>query len=136
MKIAGALIALASVVTVVVFALAVGASKDDLPGDLRKCVQRGQAIVVHGPANLGPARPEIAARTLTKLRTLKKGEDTVIVMQGRQFRLMVLANAKSPTLAGDLPKRLYEHADEFPLVALEVDPTKGVLSGCAGIVAG
>lgn len=136
MKVAGALLALASALTVVVFVLAVASTKDDLPGDLRKCVLRGQAQVVHGPANLGPARPEIAAGTLTRVRTLKKGKDTVMVLQGRQFRLLVLADAKAPPLTGDLPKRLYEHADAYPLVALEVDPLKGVLSGCAGIVAG
>ena len=136
MKIAGALIAVASVITVIVFALAVSASKDDLPGDLRKCVQRGQAVVVHGPTNLGVARREIGAKTLTKMRTVTKGDDTVIVMQGSRFRLMVLANDSSPGLSGDLPKRLYEHADEYPLVALEVDPVRGVLTGCAGLVAG
>jgi hypothetical protein len=135
-KLAGALMALASLVTIVVFALAVGSTKDDLPGDMRKCVARGQAEVVHGPANLGPTRPEIAARTLTKVRTLKKGGDTVIVLQGRRFRLLVLAGDKSPPLTGDLPKRIYERADEYKLVALEVDPVKGVLSGCAGIAAG
>jgi hypothetical protein len=135
-KLAGALMALASLVTVVVFVLAVGGSKDDLPGDLRDCVKRGQAAVVHGPASLGAARREIAAKSLTKVNTIQNGEDTVIVMRGSSFRLLVLANASSPTLSGDLPKRLYERADEYPLVALEVDPVKGVLSGCAGIAAG
>lgn len=134
MKAAGALIAVASLATVIAFFVAVSGSKDDLPGDLRSCVKRGDAVVVHGQANLGPARREIAARTLTKVRTARRGDDTVIVLAGERFRLLVLANDSSPTLAGDLPKRLYEHADEFPLVAIEVDPVKDVLTGCMGIV--
>jgi hypothetical protein len=135
-KLAGALMALASLVTVIVVIVAVSSNKDDLPGDLRDCIKHGQAVVVHGPANLGPTRREIAAGTLEKVRTVHKGEDTVIVLAGERFRLLVLANDSSPSLAGDLPKRLYEHADAYPVVALEVDPTKGVLTGCAGLVAG
>ncbi|MCW2999421.1 MAG: hypothetical protein JWN65_2970 [Solirubrobacterales bacterium] len=136
MKIAGALMALASVLTVVVFILAVSSTKDDLPGDIRACVKRGGAAVVKGPANLGIARREIDAGTLKRDRQVRKGEDTVIVLSGQRFRLLVLANASSPTLAGDLPRRLYERADEYPLVALETDPVKGVLQGCSSIAAG
>ncbi|WP_354700782.1 hypothetical protein DSM112329_01071 [Paraconexibacter sp. AEG42_29] len=134
MKLAGALIAFASLATVIAFIAALSGSKDDLPGDLRSCVKRGDAVIVHGQANLGAARQEIRAKSLTKLRTARRGDDTIILMAGQRFRLMVLANDTSPTLAGDLPKRLYEHADEFPLVAIEVDPIKGVLGDCIGIV--
>ncbi|MCW3013244.1 MAG: hypothetical protein JWO02_336 [Solirubrobacterales bacterium] len=127
--------ALASLVTVIVFIVAVSGSKDDLPGDIRDCVKRGGAGVVHGPANLGVARAEIDAGTLRRDRHLRKGDDTVIVLSGQRFRLLVLANASSPTLAGDLARRLYERADEYPLVALERDPVKGILYGCSSIAA-
>jgi hypothetical protein len=136
MKLAGALMALASVATVVAFVIAFSGSKDDLPGDMRACVKRGGAGVVKGPVNLGIARREIDAGTLRRDRQLRKGEDTVIVLSGQRFRLLVLANASSPTLAGDLPRRIYERADEYPLVALETDPVKGVLYGCSSIAAG
>ena len=108
MKLAGALLALAAVVTVVAFIVAVSGSKDDLPGDMRACIRRGGAGVVKGPVNLGIARREIDAGTLRRDRQIRKGDDTVIVLSGQRFRLLVLANASSPTLAGDLPRRLYE----------------------------
>ncbi len=117
-------------------AVAVRSSKDDLPGDLRACLQRGEATIVKGPINLGSARREIDAGTLTRQRTVRHGDDTVVVFAGRRFRLLVLANSSSPSLAGDLPRRIYERADAFAVVAIEVDPVKGVLAGCAGIAAG
>ena len=135
MKAAGAFIALASVITVVVFILAVNSTKDNLIGNMRDCASHGGANIVHGAANLGPARSDIAAKAIRRLRTVRKGDDTVVVLEGPRFRLLVLANAKSPTLAGDLAKRLYEHADAYPLVAVEYDPVKGTLVGCSGLAA-
>jgi hypothetical protein len=135
-KLAGVLFAIASAATVLVIVLAISSSKDDLPGDLRACVQRGDATVVKGPVNLGSARREIDAGTLRRDRTVRNGDDTVIVFSGTRFRLLVLANETSPPLGGDLPRRIYERADEYPVVAIEVDPIKGILAGCAGIAAG
>ncbi len=135
MKAAGALIALASVATVVAFVVAVSGSKDDLPGDLRACVQRGGATVVRGPANLGVARREIDAGTLKRERRVTKDRSTVFVFTGSTFRLLILANDSSPPLSGDLPRRVYERADEYPLVALEADPLEGILRGCSSIAA-
>lgn len=135
MKVAGALIALASLVTIVAFVVAVSGSKDNLPGDLRACVQRGGATVVHGPSNLGLARSEIDAGTLKRLRLVTKGSSTVIVLAGARFRVLVLANDSSPPLSGDLPRRVYERASEYPLVALETDPLKNVLLSCSSIAA-
>jgi hypothetical protein len=135
-KLAGALIAVASLLTVIVVIVAVKTNKDDVPGDLRSCIRRGGAETVHGPSNLGFARKEIEDQKLTKVRTVHKDGDTVIVLRGSNFRLMVLANDSSPSLSGDLPKRIYEHADEYPLVAAELDPVKDVLEGCTGILAG
>lgn len=134
MKIAGALMTLASIVTVVVFALAVSKTKDDIPGAMRECVKNGGAGVVKGPVNLGGARREIDAGTLKRERQLSNGESTVIVLSGQRFRLLVLANESSPSLAGDLPRRIYERADAYPLVALENDPVKGILFSCASLV--
>lgn len=136
MKVAGAVMAVASIVTVIVFILAVRSTKDDLIGDMRNCIKRGDAVVVHGASNLGAARADIAAKVVTRVRTYHKDDDTVMVLQGSRFRLLVLANEKSPTLAGDLPKRLFEHADDYPLVAVEYDPIKGTLAGCAAIAGG
>ena len=134
MKLAGALMAIASIVTIVVVVIAVRSNRDDLPGDLRACVNEGDANVVHGPVNLGVARREIAAKQVRRVRTLRDGDDTVVVLAGSRFRLLVLRNASSPAFAADLPKQLYEHADEFPLVAVEVDPVRDVLTGCAALV--
>ncbi len=135
MKVAGGLLALASVATIVAVILAISSSKDDLPGDLRACLLRGEASIVKGPINLGAARREIDAGTLDRVRTVRHGDDTVIVFAGQRFRLLVLANASSPSLDGDLPRRIYEQADAYPVVAIEIDPVSGVLAGCAGLAA-
>jgi hypothetical protein len=135
-KLAGALLAAAAAATIVALVLAISSSKDDLPGDLRACLQRGDATIVKGPINLGAARREIDAGTLTRVRTVHGGHNTVVVFSGQRFRLLVLANESSPSLGGDLPRRLYEHADAYPVVAIELDPNKGVLAGCAGIASG
>lgn len=134
MKLAGALLALASLVTVVVIVVAVTTNRDDLPGDLRSCSTQGGATVVHGPINLGVARREIAARAVRRVRTLSRGDDSVVLLAGSRFRLLVLRNDSSPRFAADLPKQLFEHADQFPLVAIEVDPVRDVLRGCAQLV--
>ncbi len=136
MKLAGVLFAVASVATILAVVLAIRSSKDDLPGDLRGCVQRGEATIVKGPVNLGSARREIDAGTLKRDRTVRNGDDTVIVFSGQRFRLLVLANDTSPPLGGDLPRRIYEQADAYPVVAIEVDPLKGILAGCASLAAG
>jgi hypothetical protein len=135
-KLAGVLVAVASLATVLALVFAIRSTKDDLPGDLRGCLQRGDATIVKGPVNLGSARREIDAGTLKRERVVRNGDDTVIVFSGQRFRLLVLANETSPPLTGDLPRRIYERADEYPVVAIEVDPIKGILAACAGIAAG
>jgi len=134
LRLAGALLALAALATVIAIVVAVISSRDDLPGDLRGCAKRGGAEVVKGPANLGATRREIDAGTLVRDRRIRRGKDTVIVLSGQRFRLLVLANASSPPLTGDLPRRVYERADEYAVVALETDPLRGVLAACADTV--
>jgi hypothetical protein len=135
-KLAAGLLGLAVVATIVAAVLAISHSKDNLPGDLRGCLQRGQATIVKGPINLGTARREIDAGTLKRIKTLRRGRSTVVVFAGQRFRLLVLANKTSPPLGGDLPRRIYERADAYPVVAIEVDPIRGILTGCADIAAG
>lgn len=136
MKLAGVLVAVASLATVLAVVFAIRSSRDDLPGDLRACLQRGDATIVKGPVNLGAARREIDAGTLKRDRVVRNGDDTVVVFSGQRFRLLVLGNASSPPLGGDLPRRIYERADEYAVVGIEVDPVKGILAGCAGVAAG
>ncbi len=126
---AAVLLAVASVVVVLV--VAIGSTRDAVPGQLRDCVLDGEAGLVRGEVDLGAQpRSDIGAGTLRAGRPVRLGEDTAVVLEGTGYRLLVLAGRKSPPLDGDLGRRVYDRASEFALVAKEVDPVDGVLRGC------
>lgn len=130
-----ALIALAS--TVVAFVLAVGSTRDPVPDRMRTCAQDGQAGIMRSEADLGAqARSDISARTVRERSRTQVGDDTAVLLEGTNYRLLVLAGRKSPSLDGDLPLRVYQRTPEFALVAKEVDPIRGVLGECIALVAG
>lgn len=132
---AAALLGLASMV--VAFALAVGSTRDPVPEQMRDCVVDGGAGIMRGPADLGAQpRSDIGARAVRERSRTRVGEDLAVLLEGSNYRLLVLAGRKSPSLDGDLPLRVYERTPEFALVAKETDPVRGVLRGCIVLAAG
>lgn len=131
---AAVLVALAGVVVALV--VAVGATRDAVPGRLRGCVKDGQAGVMRSAADLGAQpRSDIGAGAVRELARTRVGDDTAVLLAGANYRLLVLAGRKSPPLEGDLPRRLFDRTADFALVAKEVDPVKGVLRDCVALVA-
>ena len=131
--IGGVLVAIATVV--VALAVAVGSTRDPVPGKLRSCAQDGQAGIMRSAADLGAQpRSDIGAGAVRELSRTPVGEDTVVLLGGTGYRLLVLAGRKSPPITGDLPLTVFERTAEFALVAKEVDPLEGVLSGCIALV--
>jgi len=132
---AAALVTAAGVV--VAFVLAVSSTRDPVPDRLRDCVVDGQAGVMRSAADLGAQpRSDIAAGAVRELSRTRAGDDTAVLLEGTNYRLLILAGRKSPPLDGDLPLRVYERTLEFALVAKEVDPIEGVLRDCVALVAG
>ena len=129
------LVAVASVV--VAFVLAVGSTRDPVPGQMRDCVLAGQAGVMLSEADLGAQlRSDIGAGAVRELSRTRVGDDIAVLLEGTTYRLLVLAGRKSPPLDSDLPRRVYERTPEFALVAKEADPIEGVLSECVARAAG
>lgn len=132
------LLALGAAASVVVaFVLAVGSTRDPVPDRMRTCVEDGQAGVMRSEADLGAQpRSDIGARAVRERSRIRVGDDTAVLLEGTNYRLLVLAGRKSPPLDGDLPLRVYERTAEYALVAKEVDPIRGVLRDCIALVAG
>lgn len=136
MKWAIAAVVVAVVSVVVALVVAVGSTRDAVPGELRGCVLDGQAGIVRSEGDFGAlARSDIGAGALREVRRTRLGEDTAVLLQGTRYRLLVLAGRKSPPLDGDLPRRLFERTNEYALVARELDPSRGVLADCVALVA-
>ncbi len=131
MKWALALALGAMVAVVVAFALAVGSTRDPVPGRIRDCVVDGRARIVRSEADLGrQPRSDIGAGAVRELERTRVGEDVAVLLRGTNYRLLVLAGRKSPPIDGNLPLRVYERTPDFALVAKEVDPVEGVLRAC------
>jgi len=129
---------LAAVVSVVVaLAFAIGGTRDVVPERMRSCVVDGQAGVMTSEADLGAQpRRDIGAGAVRERSRTRIGESTAVLLEGTNYRILVLSGRKSPPLDGDLPLRVFERTREFALVAKEVDPLDGVLRDCVALVAG
>lgn len=137
MKWALALVLVAVVGVVVALVVAVGSTRDQVPGTLRRCVIAGQAAVVLSEGDLGSqVRSDIAAGAVRETRRAALGDDTVVLLRGTNYGLLVLAGRKSPPLDGDLPLRIFTRASGFALVAKETDPSRGVLGDCVALAQG
>ena len=131
MRWALALVAVAVAGVVAAIVLAVGATRDPVPDRLRRCVEAGQAQVVRSDGDLGAqVRSDIGAGALRELSRTALGSDTVVLLRGTRYRLLVLAGRKSPPLTAGLPLRVFRQADAFALVAKETEPSRGVLTDC------
>lgn len=133
MRWALALVAVALVAVVVAFVVAVGATRDPVPDTLRACVTAGGAGIMRGEADLGvQPRSDIQARRVRERSRTRVGQDTAVLLEGTNYRLLVLIGRKSPDAAGDLPLQVFRRTSEFALVAKEIDPLKGLLAECVG----
>ena len=131
---AAALAAVAGVVAV--FVLAVASTRDPVPDRFRECATEGQAGIMRSEADLGAQpRSDIGARAVRELSRTRVGADTAVLLEGTNYRILVLAGRKSPPLDGDLALRVYERTADYALVAKEVDPVDGVLRDCVALAA-
>jgi hypothetical protein len=136
-KWAVALVVVAVLSVVVALTLAVSASRDTVPERLRDCVVEGQAGIMRSDADLGAqARSDAGAGALREAGRTRLGEDTAVLLEGTGYRVLVLGAKGSPSLEGDLARRVLEQTPTYALVAKETDPISGVLRGCIQLVAG
>ncbi len=124
------------VVVVVGFVLVVAANRDPVPDALRTCVLDGGAGVILSEGDLGAqVRSDLEAGAVEERERFPVGEDTAVLLEGANYRLLVLLGRGSPAPDGNLPLQVYDRASEFALVAREIDPQKNLLRGCARLVA-
>ncbi len=136
MKWAFGAVVLAVASVVVALVVAVGSTRDPVPGRLRECVLDGQAGLLRSEGDFGSlGRSDVAAGAVREVGRRRLGDDTVVLLRGTRYRLLVLAGRKSPGLDGDLPRRVFERTAEYALVARELDPLRGVLADCVALAA-
>ncbi len=123
-------------VVVVGFVLVISANRDPVPDAVRTCVLDGGAGVVLSEGDLGAqVRSDLEADAVREVSRSRVGDDTAILLEGTNYRLLVLMGRGSPAPDGNLPLQIYDRASEFALVAREVDPQKNLLRGCVRLVA-
>ena len=136
MKWAVALLATIAIGAVAAFVVAVASTRDTVPVDLRACVRRSDAVQMRSPGDLGTrTRTDVASGSLRETSRVKLGPDTVILLQGTRYRLLVLRGKGSPPADGALARRAYLQTAQFALVAREIDPVRGELQACVTQVA-
>lgn len=131
MKLLAALVALMAVGAVVGLVVAIRGTRDPVPARVQACVRKSDAELARGPINLQAARPEVETHDVRVVRRYRLGQDDAVLMAGVRFRLLVLGGRKSPPLSGDLALEAYRNTGAFPVVAIEIDPVRGQLDGCA-----
>lgn len=131
-----ALVALALAVVVTVLVLAIVRTHDDVADDLVRCVENGDAGVVRGPDLLGPLRADLANGQPPRIvRRYRLGENGAVLLEGGGYRILALDGRNGPPLDGDVALRIFERTSDFAVVAVERDPLRGVLAGCASLQA-
>ena len=110
---------------------AVQRSHDSVPEDLRSCAEEGGAYTVKASEGMTSARPDVLAGRPLRQRTFRLGQDRGILMQGADYAVLVVRAPDNPALGGDLLRRVYRDPSPWALVAVERDPVRGVLVGCA-----
>lgn len=128
-----ALAAAAGALAIVAVVFALGASRDPVPGAIRDCVRTGGATLVKGPEGLQPVRADLLARDLPEAGRFPLGEDSeALLLAGTRARVLVVAGPSSPELGGpEFRERLYADPSRFAVVAVEIDPRRGLLARCA-----
>ena len=131
MKLLIALVALMAVGCVVGLAVAIRGTRDPVPGRLQACIRDSDAGLARGPINLQAARRDVETGDVREVQRYRLGEDRAVLLQGGRFRMLVLGGRKSPPLSGNLALEAYRRTGAFPVVAIEIDPVRGQLDGCA-----
>ena len=124
-----ALLAACGAAAAIVFA--VQRSHDGVPERLRWCAEDGGAFAVKASESLGSARPDVLAGRRVAQRAWKMGQDRAVLLQGADYAVLVVRAPDNPALGGDLLRRVYRDPSPWALVAVERDPVRGVLAGCA-----
>lgn len=127
-----ALVAFGFVASVAALVLAVGSSRDPVPGSIKDCVREGGGTLVRGQEGLQPVRDDLLTRSLRADGPPRAvGQDRVVLLSGARARVLVLATERGASLdVPDLPTVLYADPSRFPVVAVEIDPVRGLLARC------
>ena len=124
-----ALLAACGAAAAIVFA--VQRSHDGVPERLRSCAEDRGAFAVKASESLASARPDVLAGRRVAQRAWKMGQDRAVMLQGADYAVLVVRAPSNPQLGGDLLQRVYRDPSPWALVAVERDPVRGVLAGCA-----
>jgi hypothetical protein len=129
LALAVALMAAAGATAAIVFA--VQRSHDGVPEHLRACAEDRGAVAVKTSETMTSARPDVLAGRRPAQRTWRLGQDRAVLLQGVDYAVLVVRAPSNPQLGGDLLQRVYRDPSPWALVAVERDPVRGVLAGCA-----
>lgn len=129
LALATALLAAAGAVVAIVWALT--RSHDGVPESVRSCVEDRGGVAVKASAAMGSARPDVLAGRRLPQRSWRIGDDRALLLQGRDYAVLVVRSPSNPMLTGDVLRRVYLDPSPWALVAVERDPVRGVLAGCA-----
>jgi hypothetical protein len=124
-----ALLAACGAAAAIVFA--VQRSHDGVPERLRSCAEDRGAFAVKASESLASARPDVLAGRRVAQRAWNMGQDRAVLLQGADYAVLVVRAPDNPALGGDLLRRVYRDPSPWALVAVERDPVRGVLAGCA-----
>jgi hypothetical protein len=124
-----ALLAAGGATAAIVFAVA--RSHDAVPENLRSCAEDRGAFAVKTSESMGSARPDALAGRRLAQKAWRMGQDRAVLMQGADYAVLVVRAPDNPALGGDLLRRVYRDPSPWALVAVERDPVRGVLAGCA-----
>jgi hypothetical protein len=127
-----ALVVVGAVLAAAAAVLAIGSTRDPVPGAIKDCVREGGATVVRGQEGLQPVRDDLLARALRpEAPPVAVGQDRAVVLAGARARVLVVATPRGASLdVPDLPTTLYADPSRFSVVAVEVDPVRGLLARC------
>jgi hypothetical protein len=110
---------------------AIQRSHDGVPERLRSCAEERGAFAVKTIEGMTSARPDVLAGRRLRERTFALGQDRGVLMEGADYAVLVVRAPNNPPLGGDLLRRVYRDPSPWALVAVERDPVRGVLAGCA-----
>ena len=110
---------------------AVQRSHDAVPERLRSCAEDRGAYAVKASEGMASARLDAMDGTRLRKREFSLGQDHAVLMQGADYAVLVVRAPDNPPLSGDLLTRVYRDPSPWALVAVERDPVRGVLAGCA-----
>lgn len=123
--------ALAAAGAIAAIVWAVQRSHDGVPESVRSCAEQRGAVAVKASAGMTSARPDVLAGRRLPQRAWTLGEDRAVLLQGPDYAVLVVRAPSNPPLAGDLLRRVYLDPSPWALVAVERDPVRGALAGCA-----